>query len=410
MKKILSALLVSLMLLSLVACSSTTPDNTRSTMSKQNELVDQNENMESNDDIVTDTFVILNVNDKKTGTINVDRKNASEVASAFVQGLATRKYNFVKSLLNIDDSPFVDADDIMMVCEKDKWSAINSMTGKEMSIRIRKETTKENDDKAIVYVEMLNTDSNIERSFNVNLVKDESGKWFVEDDVFYIKDFYISTPGNTKLSIDNTIVEERYYDGECGYENLKSMYKIPYIGKTEKKIAITCEQYEYEDIVKPLQNEEKEPLIIIKNLDGIELTEALEATKKLWNDLYNKYCNKESVDKLSDYFSNNVDKKTYEEIYQSFENIRTGSGGYKDINHNITTIEKRNNEECFYITDNIIVINIQYQVEWTWNFQMGSLETGRKISHILLEKHGDEYRIFQVSDLDFFGEVAGMEW
>ena len=95
---------------------------------------------------------------------------------------------------------------------------------------------------------------------------------------------------------------------------------------------------------------------------------------------------------------------------QSFEKIRKGSGGYKDIDHQITTIEKRADAECFYITDDVIVMNFQYQVDWKWDFSLGGPESGRRMNHILIQKTSDGYKIYEVSAIDLFGDVSGKEW
>lgn len=404
MKKVLAMLLACVVTISLTACNGTnaskTMDGTNMPTSKQTETVN---NAEADKFVITDKVI------KENSPVEYDASKADVVAKTFIRSLASGDYATVISTLNIDESPFVLVEDISFAIPKSKYASIMSCVGREVYLSVNKNDIVKTENGTNVTVSVM-CDNKILNNYTVNMTRNSNGDYVVDNDAFYLKDYYISVPGDTKLYIENVEVPETYIEGTCGHSDLKDLYKIPYMGKEVKNLKVVSNNFTYEDKVLPVKTDKNEPFVIVKNIEEKELKEVLDATKDLWNNLYQDYTKNTPLEELKKYFSDNVDTQIYAEIYKGFDNITKGASGYKDINHQITTIEKRKDGECFYITDDVMVLNFQYQVDWVWDFSMGGPESGRRLNHILLQKTADGYKIYEVSAMDFFHDVSGKEW
>ena len=404
MKKVLAMLLACIVTISLTACGSTnTGINTEGDnqpTSKQAEMTSVSEE---------DMFVVTNEVREGSSPVEYDAKKPAEVAKAFIRSLASGDYKTVISILNISESPFVLSEDIEFAIPKSKYSSILDLNEKKVYLVVNEENINKTDNGINVVVSIM-SENKMLNNYNVSLTKEMNGTYMVNADAFYLKDYYISVPGDTKLLINDMEVPEKYIDSPCGHNDLKNLYLIPYIGKETKEIKVVSNNFTETKKVLPVATTKEKPFIIVKNLENIELDEALTAVKDLWNNLYNDFSNGASIEDIGKYFAENVDTQVYADIFDCFEKIRKGSGGYKDINHQITTIEKRADAECFYITDDVIVMNFQYQVDWKWDFSLGGPESGRRMNHVLIQKTSDGYKIYEVRAIDLFGDVSGKEW
>ena len=413
-KRILALFLACVMVISLVACGNKKDNKNEN---ENSETTQPTETIEATEPYVTEggdertqPFIVADNEEPQKATIKFSFNKPSNVSLAFVQALATNQYNVVLSTLNIDNSPFVTSEDIKIGLQKSQYAKLFENAGKKLYAIVEKEDCTQITDKASAIVRLRDENDNDVATYNISLVLNKENKWLITDTSFYIENFYISAPGNTKVFIDGEEVTEKYKDGSRGYSDLLDRYKLIAIGRAPKEYKIECNSFSTTGGLLAIQNKKEEPFAMNKNLAGDELTEALNATKDLWNNLYKEYCNNVPVNELGKYLTDNVDEQNRNEIYRSFAKLIEGPGGHKNIDHRITEIEKRKDAECFYITDKIIVMNVQYQLDWTWTFTLGGPENCRLISHILVEKTNDGYKIHEISDMGFFRNNEGKDW
>ena len=423
MKKLLCLLLALVVVFSLAACGGDkdktdepdTPivenDNTRPDEQPEDndEPVVDNENDEEEeaDNIIkTDKFTIPDTDAEAEGTIEVTARTADKFALNYVAAIAQNYYTSALDAFKVDGDPFMDANDIKFSAPRSALKNILNHAGKEVFLEVNTDMTEDYDGNATVYVNMKTDDKTLE-TFTVKVAMNADNVWYVVDDTYYIKDFYISIPGNTQLYVGDILVSDEYFVKDTGHNSLKDLYKLPVVGRSNKVYKCVCDTFESTTEYTATANSEDEALALIYNLNEAELKEALEATKTIWNNMYNDWAADENAD-LTKYFSKTSSPEYPQNCKDGFVAIRKAST-FNDVDHHITVIEKRSDADCFYITDSVIVINMQYQLDWVWDFN-GSAEHCRRYSHVLLTKEDGEYKIFEITDTELFSSDWGQDW
>lgn len=425
MKKISILIIALAMILSATACGNETEksvDNGSSVTQESQKPTDSNsepiENTSSEsateseeaDTQASDKFVVAEDETSKDATIQLNYRKPENVAMGFVKALATNEYSVAISALNINNSPFVFAEDIIFGLPRSNYSEIVDHAGVEVYLSVKNSEINRSSGYATVTIDMIGNEDKILDSFDLYLILSDENKWLVEDTSFYLEDYYLLIAGNTALSIEDVTVADEYCCGEGGYNNMMDLYKIPAIGKAEKHFSISCDKYETSVEEMPTYNTDKEPLRINETLKDEKLTEVLNAVKTIWNSFYTDYVNDVSISDMTKYFDESVDTEVIKTCCDGFQNLIDSASTFTNKDHNITQIQLREGETCFYITDDVIVANIQYQLDWIWDWSIGGPQNCRRLSHILLGDTDDGYKIFYVSDMDLFKNSSGKDW
>ena len=424
MKKILCLFLALVMVLSLVACGgkkedpkpNDTPvvennDNTN-TQPDGNTPVENptegDENEDVSDNVIkTDKFTIPETDAEAEGDIEIAARTADKFALNYVAAIAQNFYTSALDAFQVNGTPFMSANDIKYSAPRGDLKNLVKHAGKEVFLEVNTDNTISNDGNATVCVDLKTDDKTLE-TFEVKLAMNADNVWYVVDDTYYIKDFYVVTSGNTELYVDDVLVPEDYFVEHVKVGNLQSLYKLPIIGRSAKVFKCVTENFEGTLENTPEPNTKDEPLFARYELEGEELKEALEAVKTLWNNMYNDWVADNNAD-LTKYFSKTSSPSYPADVKAGFKELRKASS-YEDIDHHITIIEKRADADCVYGSDTVIILNIQYQLDWVWDFSLGGPEHCRRFSHILLTKEDDEWKIYEISDMKLFNEEYGNDW
>ncbi len=431
MKKILILIMALAMVLSMVACgdkndkpedadSSVAQDSQKPDESKLDDPISETDESapavsapdESETDRlqISDRFTVADDETPKESTIELNHKKPVNVAMGFVQALATNEYDIAVSALNIANSPFVFAEDIIFGLPRSGYSSLVEYADTEVYLSVDDSKVTKSSENATITVDLISTKGKTLDSYTLYLVLDENNKWLVRDSSFYLEDYYVVAAGDTTLYIDDVEVSEEYSDGEDGYNNLMDLYKIPAIGKAEKAFSIRCDKYEFSLDEMPTYNDAKGAFGLYKKIEGEKLNEALIAVKTIWNSMYADYVGGATIAEMTKYFDESVDTEVIKTCCDGFQNLINSPSTFTDKDHHITQIQIRDGESCFYITNDVIVMNIQYQLDWIWNWSSGGAESCRKKSHILLKDTDEGYKIFYVSDGSLFSDSSGNEW
>lgn len=431
MKKILILIMALAMVLSMGACNneSDKPEDVNSAIGQNSQKPDDQPDssvLESDTGVLdksddepgdtsntsgvqkTDWFYVTD-EEAEESTIVLNYKKPVSVAIDFVMALATGQYDVAVYALDTNGSPFVFAEDIAFGLPRSQFSSIIEYAGKEAYLAVDDDKVTKSAENATITVDMMNAKGKPFDSYTLYLSLSEDNRWLVRDNSFYVADYYISVAGNTALTI-NGVAADDYFVGKTGYNKLKDMYGIPAIGKAKKKLEISCDRYTetFEEL--PVSNSTKEPLSIGKILGEDKTTAALKAIKNTWNSMYEDYVNGASIAELSKYFDESVDTEVIKTCCDGFQNLINSPSTFTDKDHHITQIQIRDGESCFYITDDVIVVNIQYQLDWVWDWSSGGAESCRRKSHILLKDTDEGYKIFYVSDGALFSDSSGNDW
>ncbi len=358
----------------------------------------------------TETFVIPDTADECEGSIEIASRSCNQVALNFVAAIAQNYYTSAVNGFDIDESPYITAEDVAYAVPRSTYRGIADYAGKEVYLYVDEDETVSYDDTATVTVQLRTGEDAILNSYSVRLKLNMDNKWTVEDSDFYETDYYISVSGNTTLYIGDAEVSKDLFDHKTGYAERMDCYKIPVIGKSVKTLRIVCDAFEEQAEAVPQSNNSEEPFRIDHELSETELNDALNATKNLWQALYNDYVNGVPEAEWLKYFASDAPSTYVNDIKTAFDNLTKGSSGYPDVDHHITIIQKRSDAKCYYQTDKVIAMNVQYQLDWVWQFSLGGPENCRRFSHIMLTIEDGEYKIFEVSDMAFFNGNSGSDW
>lgn len=410
MKKLLAMLLALTVLLSMAACGKSKEEQNAPDITLPDgieDLVDpeqENTTPAEEKGLRSETFVIPDTDAEQEGSIDLASRNYMQVAMNFVAAIAQNYYTSALTGFDVEESPFITAEDIAYAVPRSTFKGIANYSGKEVYLFVNEDESTSNDETAYVVVELRTTDDAILNSYTLGLRLNKDNKWTVVDSDFYETDYYITVPGNVTLYINDTEVSKDLIDHKDGYGEYMDCYKIPLIGKSVKTLKVVCDAFEEQVEAVPATNNSEEPFRVDHNLTDTELNDALNATKTLWESLYNDYINGVPEAEWLKYFSSDAPSSYVNDIKSSFGDLTE-----KDKDHHITLIQKRSDAECYYLTDQVFAVNIQYQMDYL----SGAFEwtrEGRRYSHILLTIEDGQYKIFEVSDMKFFRESGGSDW
>ena len=421
MKKLLAMLLALTMLLSLVSCGKDTkekqdapditpPDGIEDILDSDSDEEDTSstgkEDTSSTEEkeLRSKTFVIPDTDAEQEGSIDLASRNYMRVALNFVAAIAQNYYTSAIAGFDIEESPFITAEDIAYAVPRSTFKDIANFAGKEVYLLVDEEASTSNDETAFAVVEMRTNDDEVLNSYNLNLRLNKDNKWTVVDSNFYETDYYVAAPGNVTLYINDTEVSKELFDHKVSYNGYMDCYKIPLIGKSVKNLKIVCETFEEQVEAVPATNNSEDPFSVNCFLVDTELNDALNATKTLWESLYNDYINGVPEAEWLKYFSANAPATYVNDIKNSFDDLTKN-----EKNHRITQLQERSDADCFYLTDKVFVLNIQYQIDGLYGITELN-KKGRRYSHILLTIENGEYKIFEVSDMELFRESLGSDW
>lgn len=347
-----------------------------------------------------ETFIILADGEVSTETIEVNRKKPEDVAFGFLKALATNNFSSVLNTLNISGSPFVSAKDIEYSLPRSGFATIKDYEGESVYLELNGEANRVADE-ASVKVSLRDLEGNKLEEYSVYLILDAENKWFVDETDFYITDNYISTPGKVQVYVDDIELTREYAIGKAGYGDLGVMYKIPVMGKSKKSVSLVCGEINHESNLTMSATSKEKPYDISVHLCDEDLEGALAAVATLWNTIYETSVSTKSADNLTKFFSNSVDFADIQKIYDKVLKMGTSHRDNAHKDFRMTKVCKRDGADCWYITGNIIGLNITYDMEW-WDNVFNKAKYATVNSHILLEKDGGSYKIYEVSDPAIF--------
>lgn len=426
MKKLLCLLLALVMVFSLAACGGDkdktdepdTPvvenDNTRPEKPDDDDVVvepsddeDEDEGEDEADNVIkTDKFTIPETDAEVEGTVEMAARTADKFALNYVFAIANNHYTAALDAFKVDGTPFMSANDIKYSAPRSALKNLINHAGKEVFLAVNTDLTNSSDGKATVYVDLKTDDKTLE-TFEVKVAMNADNVWYVVDDSYYIRDFYIVTSGNTELYVDDMLVPEDCFVEHVKVASLQSLYKLPVIGRSAKTFKCVTEAFEGVVEATPEPNSKDEPLYVRYELEGEELKEAMEAVKNIWNNMYNDWVADNNAD-LTKYFAKTSSASYPSDVKAGFKSLRKATTD-EDVNHRITIIEKRTDSHCVYGSDNVLILNFQYQLDWVWDWN-DSPDNGRHISHILLSKEDGEWKIYEITDMELFTREGGNSW
>ena len=326
-----------------------------------------------------------------------EAKTANDEARNFVNALMKSDNKKAFKCVDVTESDFVTKEDIENYLPKTKYQDIIGLKGKITNVTSGDGLTSRN-----VYVTISSGfgESRDTKSITVKCVLNDDNRWKVDLTEAYVKDWKISVPGGSTVTIDGKKVDDKYKtESKTLYDN----YTIPAIVKSEKEVKISTESFgEHTEKVTPSSSSSARKIEMAPNDETIN--SAYEFVKNTWNAMYKEYVAGSDVSSVAKYFDSSVSQETIDSCYKSgFNSLTRGTSNYKYVNYVMTDVVDRKNYQNYVSTNEIITLNFGYTLNWNWEFPSASeLRTMNRYSSIRLKKDGDSWKIYDVTDTRLF--------
>lgn len=313
------------------------------------------------------------------------------VAKAYVIALTKKDYKEAKKYVYIPEGGFVSDNDYLDFITRKEYAkvvvdrSVDTVTENRKASEEAEYTIATKDGDEAVY------------NVTVPLILKE-GKWYINEANLYVKDWKLSVPGGTKVTIGGEEVDKKFITTKEGtYE----VYVLPAIAKESKKIKLKNDLGELEKDMTPTSD--GNTVKIEMELKNDELVnKAREYVKNTWNSISTAAEANKDLSEIRKYFDDSIDTDTINIYYKNMATMFKGSSGYKNINLKMTSIIARPETINYISANDVISLNFGYTLNWTWNFSMGGPRDMHRYSSIRLKTDGDSFKIYQVTDEKLF--------
>lgn len=340
-------------------------------------------------------------NGVSAGNKTINQNNPKSVAEGFIDCLVNANYSGAKSLLYIQgNSDYFTEKDFAWYVPRSSYAETENFREQKVSLQ-GKVGTKTAD--AATCVVTASYDKDKTKEFRVNLKMDNENKWYVFDDSFYIKEFYVVTPGgNTKVMLDGKDITAILNNKNYGTQGLRKIYTVPNIGKSEKKISVVAEKTfgTKEFAVNPTSNSADAPFVcqVAVQDEGV-----YQRIASLWNNCYKDYVAGKNAGDFIKYVSPSADSNVATVIYSGLSNINGQLSGKRSnfICSNVRPCSDRD-YQSYYLTDSIAYIAFNYNM--TWQYKLSSFqntENMQNYAEIVVDLSENECRVYDAKDRFF---------
>ena len=252
------------------------------------------------------------------------------------------------------------------------------------------------------YQILLKTNDNSELKININLIERTINDYRIDENDFYMSGYIIKVPKNTKMYIDELLVEDSFKTSSTMYIDT---YTLPYISKTTKSIKLENKLGSKELELK-VDEEKNEQVFKIELSEDLK-NKAYDFIKNSWNTMYKNYRNKKNVSTVKKYFYDEFTTSDINKIYKtSFKKITKGLTSIGEFNnYNISNIVDNKKEKSYIESDEIITVNFGYTLKWRWkyiNADSAVKMSMNRYSSIMLKYDGQKFAIYDIIDNGLF--------
>lgn len=336
--------------------------------------------------------------------------SSEDVAVEFVNSLMSADYKTALDCLGLEEGKsFLVEDDIGFYLPRSSYACVSDLKTTEGIKVVASDSKKSSNSSATVTVTFVNDEGNAVNSVPVKTALNDENKWVVEADEFYNTNYSFRTAGgNVNLTVNGIKVsEDLCSNASAGDTGLSKEYTLPYVGKKTIDVKLSCDNYTYDTSLSTSSNNEvggdDKAFYILK---GDEQTEVFNAVKDIWNDLCTDYKKGNKPTDELNYIASDADPDICTQIWDGFKkmHMRSSSGTQlKNDNFKLTQVKSRSDGDTFWVTDDKIVVNFDYEL--TWKYLLAhSIDSTKRHSSILLSKEEDDFKIYTLTDTGLFTE------
>ncbi len=322
------------------------------------------------------------------GKANLSKPDS--VAKAYVNALIKKDYKEAKKYIYIPKDGFVNDDDYLDYITRQEYTkeVVDKNIESVTEVRLASEQAE--------YSVLTRGEDKVGYTVTIPLVLND-GKWYINEEKLYTKNWKFSVPGGTKVLIDGEEVDKKLISGK---EETFDVYTLPAIAKESKHFAFENNLGKLESDI-TATGDGKVVKINMELKDEELVTKAREFIKTAWNDMAASALAKKDLSVIRKYFDDSVDSDTINIYYKNMASLYKATAS-KNKNIRMTQIIERKGSSNYINSNDIIALNFGYTVNWTWAYLNGFNYTMNRYSHMRLKVDGDSFKIYQVTDEKIF--------
>jgi len=323
----------------------------------------------------------------------IEFNNPRNIVNSYFNSLKNNDYATAFKYIYLPQDCFANKDDFEeFIKNKSYYEDLQNM-----NINDIKEIDTQN------YQVILNDKNNNSLKINVSLIERTINDYRIDESDFYTSNYKLIVPKNTKIYINDLLVDNSLKTNSTMYEDT---YVLSSISKTNKKIKL-----ENKIVTKELDykfDDEKNEIKFTLELEDGELKNKVYAfIKDSWNTMYKNFKNKKNVSTVKKYFSDEFTTSDINKVYKtSFNKITKGLTSIGEFNnYSISKIIDNKNEKSIINSDEFITVNFGYTLNWRWKYISANSAVKmsmNRYSSIMLKVDGDSFKIYDIIDIGLF--------
>lgn len=369
--------------------------------------------------------------DGKTTDGSSTESKVADVANQFVMSIINKDYDKTLSLMGMDGADcFISKEDIGYQIPRSKYSVLAEEVGANTTGSTGATDTTGNaetngtngaewvtkviDKSATKYhTRTLKNGDESGEPIDISVVLSKDNNWVVSDDSLYAVNYTFRAPSGIKIYANGKEVPKSLIvKSNTGSTGLLVDYKLPYVSKSKVKLKAQGTYCNYEGELAVTSNNEysDDANYFCCNVSPEEETKALDYIKTAWNGLYKEYASGKNSTQVSGYISDKADSDMINIIWDGFKSMEKCSSKGND-NFRISTVVKNEDYPICYVSDDVVLVNFKYQLQWHYKLADWDESLKRK-SYILLQKDKTGYKLYKVMDEGLFNHVNSFtkEW
>lgn len=300
---------------------------------------------------------------------NIDRTSAESVATGFINAIKNADFTTAKSLININDGTYLNAEDLEYVVRR---SLIGHMIGQPNAYTTTPNFTEHAGTAS--YSFYIDDSYNLQSYYQIDLELDESNNWCITKENF-VKDtvvFYV--PEGVRFYLNDIEIGNMY---KVRTENSVDIYRVPEVARRTFKTTIVSSVFgsitgelsiPMYDQFKEETYKEGDPIEVNRIITSELLEELGERTQFMYNQIYEMMDSELSAENLNQYITSEKNYKFLEQYYNNGVNVRK-SVSLDDTSHRYTNTEilefwQNPSVPSYVYSTDTIVINIILSLRW----------------------------------------------
>lgn len=345
----------------------------------------------------------------KTVSAQDEKENSPEkVSTDFIEALISKDYKTVLKIMGKDgDDSFITESSIEFYLPRSTYSDVEDISADTVDVAFTGYRNKTKTDSECV-VSAVNKDTSVTKDFIVPCSMNKNNQWVVDGNEFYYTEFSFITASGVAVTANGKEVPDSMVVSKTGTSNTESVYTLPYVGKDDVHIKLSCDNYTYEADISPATSNGAENADTVLSPVSDEDKKACEDfIKTSYNDMYSDYLDGAKASDLNKYIASDADTDICNQILSGFKSMSNdGYSGNSDFKLSKCIVSEAN-----WVSDDLVYVDFKYQLDWVYNLAKWNLNT-KRLSNILLKKEDGKFKIYEPTDSKLFTECNGFtqEW